>query len=79
MNTYLRVLRLVRPYLPQILASMFFMVVFSVLSGLSFVLIAPFLEALFLPEAAIQAPAAEIAAPAADAGFSLEALSLIHI
>ncbi|MBU0742606.1 ABC transporter ATP-binding protein/permease [bacterium] len=52
MNTYLRVLRLVRPYLTFILLSMFFMVVFSLLSGFSIVMIAPFLEALFTPETA---------------------------
>ncbi len=47
METYLRVLRLVRPYLRHILLSMGFMVVFSLLSGFSIVMIAPFLEALF--------------------------------
>jgi len=51
MNTYLRVLRLVRPYLSFIILSMTFMVVFSLLSGFSIVMIAPFLEALFMPEA----------------------------
>ncbi len=68
MNTYLRVLRLVRPYLPFIILSMTFMVVFSLLSGFSIVMIAPFLEALFMPEAA--EVATPIAAPdvAPDAG-----------
>ena len=39
MRTYLRVLRLVRPYLPQVLVSMTFMAVFSLLSGLSVVML----------------------------------------
>ncbi|MBC8423760.1 ABC transporter ATP-binding protein [bacterium] len=64
MNIYLRVLRLVRPYLPFILLSMFFMVVFSLLSGLSIVMIAPFLEALFDPEAADVVATVPAAAPA---------------
>ncbi len=64
MNTYLRVLRLVRPYLPFILLSMFFMVVFSLLSGFSIVMIAPFLEALFEPEAADVAATVPAAAAA---------------
>jgi len=67
MRTYLRVLRLVRPYLPQVLVSMTFMAVFSLLSGLSIVMLAPFLDALFAPENATfvaATPAATAAAPA---------------
>ncbi len=67
MRTYLRVLRLVRPYLPQVLVSMTFMAVFSLLSGLSIVMLAPFLDALFAPENAtftVATPAAPAVAPA---------------
>ncbi|MBA4378873.1 MAG: ABC transporter ATP-binding protein [Gemmatimonas sp.] len=78
MRTYLRVLRLVRPYLPQVLVSMTFMAVFSLLSGLSIVMLAPFLDALFAPEnatfvaatpaAPTVAPADSLAAAAAEVG-----------
>ncbi|MDO9172603.1 MAG: ABC transporter transmembrane domain-containing protein [bacterium] len=78
MRTYLRVLRLVRPYLPQVLVSMTFMAVFSLLSGLSVVMLAPFLDALFAPEnatfvaatpaAPAVAPADSLAAAAAEVG-----------
>ncbi len=78
MRTYLRVLRLVRPYLPQVLVSMTFMAVFSLLSGLSIVMLAPFLDALFAPEnatfvaatpaAPAVAPADSLAAAAAEVG-----------
>jgi len=74
MNTYLRVLRLVRPYLPFILLSMFFMVIFSLLSGLSIVMIAPFLEALFTPETAGTASTAPAVAPA-DTLAAVDAVS----
>ena len=66
MATYLRVLKLVRPYLRHVLLSMVFMVVFSLLSGFSIVMIAPFLQALFEREPAaveqVTAPAAGLAA-----------------
>ena len=78
MRTYLRVLRLVRPYLPQVLVSMAFMTVFSLLSGLSIVMLAPFLDALFAPQnatfvaatpaAPAVAPADTLAAAAAEVG-----------
>ena len=84
MRTYLRVLRLVRPYLPQVLVSMTFMAVFSLLSGLSIVMLAPFLDALFAPEnatfiaaappAATVAPADTLAAAAADVGSRVQQL-----
>ena len=47
MSMYWRVLRLVRPYLKQILLSVFFMVIYSVLSGVCFLMLIPFLDALF--------------------------------
>ncbi len=66
MATYLRVLKLVRPYLRHVLLSMVFMVVFSLLSGFSIVMIAPFLQALFERGLAaveqVTAPAAGLAA-----------------
>lgn len=77
MNTYLRVLRLVRPYLPLILLSMTFMVVFSLLSGFSIVMIAPFLKALFSPEGIQAAQPHAQAAPAAAAADTLSALSRV--
>ena len=77
MNTYLRVLRLVRPYLPFILLSMSFMVVFSLLSGFSIVMIAPFLEALFAPESA-EVTGAGIATAPADTLAADETLSRVE-
>ena len=50
METYLRVLRFLKPYLPQVAASVFFMIIFSLLSGMSIVMLGPFLEALFSEE-----------------------------
>jgi ATP-binding cassette, subfamily B, bacterial MsbA len=60
MNTYLRVLRFVKPYWPQILGSVFFMVIFSLLSGMSIVMMGPFLEALFSDEPAAIVQTAEV-------------------
>ena len=77
MNTYLRVLRLVRPYLPFILLSMTFMVVFSLLSGFSIAMIGPFLKALFSPEGSqALTPAADALSQAGglEKGFDPEAL-----
>lgn len=70
MSMYWRVLRLVRPYLKQILLSVFFMVIYSVLSGVGFLMLIPFLDALFKDAP----PDAARAAAAAAEGFSLEAL-----
>jgi len=64
MHTYVRVLRMARPYLPKILLSMALMVVFSLLSVFGLVLLVPFLEALFSGEASL----AGVAAAGADAG-----------
>ncbi len=57
MHTYLRVLRLARPYLPKILLSMVLMVVFSLLSVFGIVLLVPFLEALFSGDGTLGAAA----------------------
>ncbi len=78
MNTYLRVLRLVRPYLPFILLSMSFMVVFSLLSGFSIVMIVPFLEALFSEEGIRAAGSAADAAPVAAPADTLSALERVE-
>ncbi|MFO7609004.1 MAG: ABC transporter ATP-binding protein [Candidatus Krumholzibacteriia bacterium] len=48
MNSYLRMLRMVRPYLPQAGLALVFMVMFSFFSVFSFTMISPFLKALFL-------------------------------
>ncbi len=78
MNTYLRVLRLVRPYLPYIILSMTFMVVFSLLSGFSIVMIAPFLEALFMTETAEVAVTGGQSVLATAPVDTLEALSRVE-
>ncbi|MFN2371188.1 MAG: ABC transporter ATP-binding protein [Candidatus Krumholzibacteriia bacterium] len=48
MHSYLRMLRMVRPYLPQAGLALVFMVMFSFFSVFSFTMISPFLKALFL-------------------------------
>ena len=48
MNTYPRMLRMIRPYLGQVLLSIVFMILFSVMSVLSITMVSPFLKALFL-------------------------------
>ncbi|PJA73822.1 ABC transporter ATP-binding protein [bacterium CG_4_9_14_3_um_filter_65_15] len=50
MNTYGRMLRMIRPYLGQVVLSIVFMVLFSVLSVLSITMVSPFLKALFLSD-----------------------------
>ncbi|MBT3317558.1 hypothetical protein HN388_06210, partial [bacterium] len=47
MNTYLRVLSWLKPYIPQVVLSMIFTVIFAVLQGVSIMMLAPFLDALF--------------------------------
>ncbi len=48
MNSYLRMIRMVRPYLPQAAVALAFMLLFSFFSVFSFTMISPFLKALFL-------------------------------
>ena len=48
MKTYLRMLRMVKPYTIQLVLAVVFMVLFSFLSIFSVTMISPFLEALFL-------------------------------
>ena len=47
MRIYLRMLRMIRPYLPQVLLSIVFTVIFSVLSSFSIMMIEPFLRTVF--------------------------------
>jgi ATP-binding cassette, subfamily B, bacterial MsbA len=74
MTMYWRVLRLVRPYLKQILFSVFFMIVFSVLSGVGFLMLIPFLDALFLADPDKVEAGRQAAEAVASEGFSIEAL-----
>jgi subfamily B ATP-binding cassette protein MsbA len=46
-TTYLRMLRMIRPYLTQVIAGVVFMVLFSFFSVFSFTMLSPFLKALF--------------------------------
>ncbi len=50
MNTYGRMLRMIKPYTGQVALSVVFMVIFSVLSVLSITMVSPFLKALFLDD-----------------------------
>ncbi len=68
MHTYLRILRLVRPYLPQVILSMLCMVVFSLLSVFGIVMLGPFLRALFSTEPGALEAAREAAVAAETAG-----------
>jgi subfamily B ATP-binding cassette protein MsbA len=47
MSTYLRMLRMIRPYLTQVILGVVFMVLFSFFSVFSFTMLSPFLKALF--------------------------------
>jgi subfamily B ATP-binding cassette protein MsbA len=47
LSTYLRMLRMIRPYLTQVIAGVVFMVLFSFFSVFSFTMLSPFLKALF--------------------------------
>jgi len=74
MSMYWRVMRLVRPYLKQILFSVFFMVVFSVLSGVGFLMLIPFLDALFLQNPDQIESGRQVADAVVRDGMSLEVL-----
>lgn len=47
MRTYLRMLKMIRPYMTQLVAGVVFMVLFSFFSVFSFTMLSPFLKALF--------------------------------
>jgi len=47
LQTYFRMLRMIRPYLTQVVLSVIFTILFSVLSSVSIVIIQPFLQTLF--------------------------------
>jgi len=69
MNTYLRVLSWLKPYIPQVVLSMIFTVIFAVLQGVSIMMLAPFLDALFGSGDAVL----ETAQATSD-GFSMQAI-----
>ncbi|MCP4290414.1 MAG: ABC transporter ATP-binding protein [bacterium] len=50
MNSYLRMLKMIRPYAPQASIAVLFIVLYSFFSVFSFTMISPFLKALFLDE-----------------------------
>ena len=60
MNTYWRMLKMIRPYAPQAAAAVVFITLFSFFSVFSFTMISPFLKAMFLdpnqPPAVVQVP-----------------------
>ncbi len=56
MQTYFRMLRMIRPYLSQVVLSVIFTIVFSVLSSVSIVIIQPFLQTLFSGSETVIAP-----------------------
>ncbi len=67
-HVYLRILRWIRPYLPQVVASVVLTIIFSLLSSTSIVMIQPFLKTLFAEDM----PAAVVpAAPATADPLSL--------
>lgn len=53
MHVYLRILRWIRPYLPQVVASVILTIIFSLLSSTSIVIFEPFLRTLFADDAAV--------------------------
>ena len=60
MKTYLRMLRMIKPYTVQLVLAVVFMVMFSFMSIFSITMISPFLEALFLKS--VDEPAVEVTA-----------------
>jgi subfamily B ATP-binding cassette protein MsbA len=67
MQTYVRMLKMIKPYLGQALASVFFMVLFSFFSIFSITMISPFLDALFLHDEVAESDDLGITRSAADA------------
>ncbi len=83
MNTYLRMLRRVRPYLPQVIASVVLTFLFALLSSATILLVMPMFKALFASgppagaaEGAGAAGAAAGAAPGGDLLGSMESFGL---
>lgn len=72
MNNYVRMLRMIRPYLGQVILAVVCMVIFSCLSVLSITMVSPFLKALFQDDRApataqvLQTDEDAVAATAAD-------------
>jgi ATP-binding cassette, subfamily B, bacterial MsbA len=68
-HVYLRILRWVRPYLPQVVASVVFTIIFSLVSSTSIVMMQPFLKTLFAEKSPVEAVAG--AAPSVADPLSL--------
>jgi len=66
MQTYVRILKMIKPYLGQALASVFFMLLFSFFSIFSITMISPFLNALFLHDDVVEFADLGITRSAAD-------------
>ncbi len=64
MHVYLRILRWIRPYLPQVVASVVLTIIFSLLSSTSIVIFEPFLRTLFADDVAVSTMLAADPAPA---------------
>jgi len=50
LNSYVRMLKMIRPYLPQAVAAVIFLILFAFFSLFSITLLSPFIKALFLDE-----------------------------
>ncbi len=50
LHSYMRMIRMIRPYLTQLILSIFFMILFSITSIFSITMVSPFLRALFQTE-----------------------------
>ncbi len=80
MNTYGRMLRMIRPYTGQVVLSVVFMVIFSVLSVLSITMVSPFLKALFLDEqAAVSAQGEPGSIPLTTATATVDSTDAAHV
>jgi len=66
MTTYMRMLKMIKPYLPQALAAVVFMILFSFFSVFSLTMSSPFLKALFLDTDSQMGAVLESAAPSLE-------------
>ena len=76
MSTYLRMLRMIKPYTVQLVLSLVFMFIFSTMSIFSIGMISPFLKALFNKSDSglvLELPGSELATPKVAAGSYDEA------
>jgi subfamily B ATP-binding cassette protein MsbA len=71
-HSYLRMLRMIRPYMPQVVMSVLFTLVFSVLSSFSIMIIEPFLRTVFTEGEPVPfSQAAGLAGPERPADFRM--------